>query len=153
MRSVYQRYQQFSIHFILGIVIFYSLYFENYALHAQNMNKLAIREEITAAMPAITLKRPSIAIMVENAIKNLNERDGASFYAIKRYINNTCELDALKITPETMEYERTATNSGVLIRTPNSCAHGLFMLPNVVAEKNAKFVAVEKSFESKEAKK
>ncbi|XP_012286283.1 histone H1-III [Orussus abietinus] len=91
------------------------------------------------------MDHPSTSEMVNDAIKELNQRGGSSLQAIKKYIGDVYYLDTDKYAPFIKRYLKTAVASGVLVQTKGIGATGSFRLSNkpegdkmVIASKSSK---------------
>ncbi|KAL6266386.1 hypothetical protein P5V15_003241 [Pogonomyrmex californicus] len=72
--------------------------------------------------------RPPTSEMVTAAIKELKDRKGSSFQAIKKYIVSTYKVDGEKVTPFIKKYLKTAVSSGAVVQTKGKGATGSFKL-------------------------
>lgn len=82
---------------------------------------------------------PSTAEMVENAIKNLQERDGSSIRDISKYVAATFNIQKLdKLKPSITEYIRSAVDSGVINRSNDPGFKAKFKLNTSVDDNNKK---------------
>ncbi|SPP77942.1 blast:Histone H1 [Drosophila guanche] len=73
--------------------------------------------------------------MVDAAIKNLNERGGSSFLAIKKYITAEYKCDAQKRAPFIKKNLKAAVANGKLIQTTGTGAIGSFKIAGSVEKK------------------
>jgi len=64
--------------------------------------------------------------MVANAIKSLNERDGSSLQAIKKYIAANYAVDTEHLSPFIKDYLKTAVVAGELVQTTGKRGSGTF---------------------------
>lgn len=71
---------------------------------------------------------PRTSEMVNAAIKELNDRKGSSFQAIKKYISLTYKVDGEKLAPFIKRYLKTAVTSGTVVQTKGKGASGSFKL-------------------------
>ncbi|XP_034943186.1 histone H1-like [Chelonus insularis] len=71
---------------------------------------------------------PRTADMVNAAIKVLQDRNGSSLQAIKKYITTTYKIDAEKQAPFIKKYLKAAVESGNLVQTKGKGAAGSFKL-------------------------
>lgn len=77
---------------------------------------------------ATTNKQPKVSEMVLLAIAILNERNGSSIQAIKKYISKSFNVEEKKISANVKKYLRLATASGTLVQTKGKGAAGSFRL-------------------------
>ena len=107
------------------------------------------------ASPAVTPDASSVASpaphpplpeMVQAAIKNLNQRNGSSLSAIKKYINANYNADARKLAPFLRRYLQKRVAKRKLIQVTGSGANGSFRLrkPGEKVKKPGKPVKKEK---------
>jgi hypothetical protein len=75
--------------------------------------------------------------MVANAIKSLNERDGSSLWAIKKYIAANYEVDIEEMSPFIKECLKTAVAAGELVETTGKGASGSLKLVAAKSKKAA----------------
>lgn len=73
--------------------------------------------------------RPPTSEMVTAAIKELKDRKGSSFQAIKKYIVSAYKVDGEKVAPFIKRYLKTAVSSGSVVQTKGKGATGSFKLP------------------------
>ncbi|XP_034666041.1 histone H1-like [Drosophila subobscura] len=83
----------------------------------------------------VPAKHPPTQEMVDAAIKNLNERGGSSFLAIKKYITAEYKCDAQKRAPFIKKYLKAAVANGKLIQTTGTGAIGSFKIAGSVEKK------------------
>ncbi|XP_011874824.1 PREDICTED: histone H1B-like [Vollenhovia emeryi] len=72
--------------------------------------------------------RPPTSEMVKAAIKELKDRKGSSFQAIKKYIVSTYKVDGEKVAPFIKRYLKTAVSAGAVVQTKGKGATGSFKL-------------------------
>ncbi|XP_078048203.1 uncharacterized protein LOC144475799 [Augochlora pura] len=97
---------------------------------------------------------PPTSEMVNAAIKELKDRKGSSFQAIKKYISTTYSVDGEKITPFIKRYLKSAVTSGIVVQTKGKGASGSFKLPIAkAAESKGKVQKAVKAAEPKKVKK
>lgn len=72
--------------------------------------------------------RPPTSEMVTAAIKELKDRKGSSFQAIKKYIVSTYKVDGEKVAPFIKRYLKTAVSAGAVVQTKGKGATGSFKL-------------------------
>ncbi|XP_011163196.1 histone H1A, sperm [Solenopsis invicta] len=71
---------------------------------------------------------PPTAEMVTAAIRDLKDRKGSSFQAIKKYIASTYKIDGEKVAPFIKRYLKTAVSAGAVVQTKGKGATGSFKL-------------------------
>lgn len=71
---------------------------------------------------------PRTSEMVNAAIKELKDRKGSSFQAIKKYISLTYKVDGEKLAPFIKRYLKAAVTSGIVVQTKGKGASGSFKL-------------------------
>lgn len=86
---------------------------------------------------------PPVAVMVNNAIKNLKERGGSSLQAVKKYIASTYKVDAEKMAPFIKRFIKSSVVSGSLVQTKGKGASGSFKLAGTVVSKKPEKKAVK----------
>jgi len=64
--------------------------------------------------------RPPTSEMVTAAIKELKDRKGSSFQAIKKYVVSTYKVDGEKVAPFIKRYLKTAVSAGAVVQTTGS---------------------------------
>lgn len=95
-----------------------------------------------------TSNHPSVAIMAMNAVKTLNERNGSSLTAIKKFMSTNYECDSEKLAPFLKKFIKSAVDKNDLIQTSGKGATGSFKI-NKAAEKAAEKAAKMKKSSSK----
>lgn len=80
------------------------------------------------ASSTTTSTHPKVSEMVLLAIAILNDRNGSSIQAIKKYISKSFNVDEKKISSNVKRYLILATASGTLVRTKGKGAAGSFRL-------------------------
>ncbi|KYN09705.1 PREDICTED: late histone H1-like [Trachymyrmex cornetzi] len=75
-----------------------------------------------------TSARPPTSEMVTAAIKQLKDRKGSSFQAIKKYIVSTYKVDGEKVAPFIKRYLKSAVTAGAVVQTKGKGATGSFKL-------------------------
>lgn len=73
-------------------------------------------------------KQPKVSEMVLLSIAILNERNGSSIQAIKKYISKSFNVQEKNISSNVKKYLRLATASGTLVQTKGKGAAGSFRL-------------------------
>nr|XP_022909867.1 histone H1A, sperm-like [Onthophagus taurus] len=81
---------------------------------------------------------PPTSEMVNNAIKTLQERNGSSLQAIKKYMASNYKVDAEKMAPFIKKFLKTAIAAGAIVQTKGKGASGSFKLPSVSAKKSSR---------------
>ncbi|XP_011693209.1 PREDICTED: late histone H1-like [Wasmannia auropunctata] len=71
---------------------------------------------------------PPTSEMVTAAIKELKDRKGSSFQAIKKYVVSTYKMDGEKVAPYIKRYLKTAVSAGAVVQTKGKGATGSFKL-------------------------
>jgi len=102
--------------------------------------------------PAAPAAHPTVAVMVDAAIKNLKERKGSSLVAIKKYINANYKADAAKLAPFIRRYLKKSVETGRLSQVKGTGASGSFRLnkdEKKTTEKKAKKPAAKKAKKAK----
>lgn len=74
------------------------------------------------------ISHPRTSEMVNAAMKELKDRKGSSFQAIKKYISLTYEVDGEKLAPFIKRYLKGAVTSGTVVQTKGKGASGSFKL-------------------------
>lgn len=87
-----------------------------------------MKTNVASAPTSTTNKQPKVSEMVLLAIAILNERNGSSIQAIKKYISKAFNVEEKKISANVKKYLRLATASGTLIQTKGKGAAGSFRL-------------------------
>jgi len=82
--------------------------------------------------------RPPTSEMVTAAIKELKDRKGSSFQAIKKYVVSTYKVDGEKVAPFIKRYLKTAVSAGAVVQTKGKGATGSFKLSTDSKPKPAK---------------
>lgn len=83
-----------------------------------------------------SIKHPATSELVLNAIKTLQDRNGSSLQAIKKFIATNYKLDTDKLAPFIKKYLKNAVGAGKLIQTKGKGASGSFKLPATPAAKS-----------------
>lgn len=99
---------------------------------------------------AAAAAHPSTALMVVEAIRELNEKKGSSLSAIKKYMSTNFKVDSTKHAPFIRKFLKAAVVKGALVQTNGTGAMGHFKLP--VAPKKKPVVAKKKIAAKKPAK-
>nr|XP_022909886.1 histone H1-III-like [Onthophagus taurus] len=81
---------------------------------------------------------PPTSEMVNNAIKTLQERNGSSLQAIKKYMASNYKVDAEKMAPFIKKFLKTAIAAGAIVQTKGKGASGSFKLPSAFAKKSGR---------------
>lgn len=109
------------------------------------ITKSTVKKEATqptvSAIPATP--RPSTALMVTTAIRELKDRKGSSTQAIKKFMVTNYNVDPVKIARFIRNYLIGAVADGALVQTKGQGASGRFKLA-VVKKKPAKKVPTKK---------
>lgn len=79
--------------------------------------------------PSTKPNHPATSELVLNAIKTLEEKNGSSLQAIKKFIVSHYKLDTEKLAPFIKKFLKNAVTSGKLIQTKGKGASGSFKLP------------------------
>lgn len=87
-----------------------------------------MKKGVTRTASSTANAHPKVSEMVLLAIAILNERNGSSIQAIKKYISKSFNVDEKKISSNVKKYLRLATASGTLIQTKGKGAAGSFRL-------------------------
>lgn len=87
--------------------------------------------------PSSKPSHPATSELVLNAIKTLQDRNGSSLQAIKKFIAGHYKLDTDKLAPFIKKYLKNAVVAGKLIQTKGKGASGSFKLPPTAAVKPA----------------
>ena len=113
--------------------------------------KKTVAKKTVAKKPAAPAAHPTVAVMVDAAIKNLKERKGSSLSAIKKYINANYKADAAKLAPFIRRYLKKAVETGKLSQVKGTGASGSFRLSKdeKTTEKKAKKPAAKKAKKAK----
>lgn len=77
---------------------------------------------------------PATSALVLNAIKTLQDRNGSSLQAIKKFIASNYKLDTDKLAPFIRKYLKNAVISGKLTQTKGKGASGSFKIPTTAAK-------------------
>merc|ERR1711981_1255186 len=104
-----------------------------------------------AKKPASKSTHPTTAVMVKAAIKNLKDKSGSSFVAIKKYIATNYKVDVVKLAPHIRKALKSGVEKKTLLRTKGTGANGSFKLAKV--EKAEKPKAAKKKATPKKAEK
>ncbi|PRD26505.1 UNVERIFIED_CONTAM: His1.3 [Trichonephila clavipes] len=81
---------------------------------------------------------PKVSIMVTAAISTLNERNGSSLQAIKKYIEANYDADVTKLATFIKKYLKAAIERGDIIQTKGKGAIGSFRINKKEKKKEAK---------------
>lgn len=109
--------------------------------------------------PSTKSSHPPTSELVLNAIKTLQDRNGSSLQAIKKFIASNYKLDTSKLAPFIKKYLKNAVVAGKLIQTKGKGASGSFKLPAIAAttkdinEKKKKDAKAPKAIKDKKIKK
>merc|ERR1712141_761356 len=107
-----------------------------------------------AKKPKSKPTHPTAAVMVEAAIKNLKERTGSSFIAIKKYIATNYKVDVVKLNPHIKKALVNGVEKKTLLRVKGTGANGSFKLAKAdKTEKPKKVAKKAKAAKSKTPKK
>ncbi|GFY63031.1 late histone H1 [Trichonephila inaurata madagascariensis] len=79
-------------------------------------------------MATRNVKHPKVSEMVVLSIAMLNDRNGSSYQAIKKYITSNFKVDEKKIATYIKRYIYTAIASGTIIQTKGKGVQGSFRL-------------------------
>lgn len=96
---------------------------------AKQVNKKSIAIKKSSTKPS----HPATSELVLNAIKTLQDRNGSSLQAIKKFIASHYKLDTDKLALFIKKYLKNAVAAGKLIQTKGKGASGSFKLPAVAA--------------------
>ncbi|XP_012055627.1 PREDICTED: late histone H1-like [Atta cephalotes] len=103
----------------------------NTAVEAAESNagvtKKASKSKVKSQQKKIS-SRPPTSEMVTAAIKELKDRKGSSFQAIKKYIVSTYKVDGEKVAPFIKRYLKSAVTAGAVVQTKGKGATGSFKL-------------------------
>lgn len=118
----------------------------------KQVNKKSIAAKKSTSKPS----HPATSQLVLNAIMTLQDRNGSSLQAIKKFIASHYKLDTNKLATFIKKYLKKAVAAGKLIQTKGKGASGSFKLPTTMAAKG-KMIAESsdkkiKSDEKKEKK-
>lgn len=99
-----------------------------------------------AKKPAAAAAHPTVAVMVNAAIKNLKDRKGSSLAAIKKYITANYKADAVKLAPFIRRYLKKSVETGAITQVKGTGASGSFRIAKAekVEKKKAKKPAAKK---------
>ncbi|GFR10590.1 histone H1B [Trichonephila clavata] len=75
-----------------------------------------------------TSSHPKVSVMVTSAISTLNERNGSSLQAIKKYIEANYDADATKLATFIRKFLKAAVEKGDIIQTKGKGASGSFRI-------------------------
>lgn len=114
----------------------------------KQVNKKSIAAKKSSTKPS----HPATSELVLNAIKTLQERNGSSLQAIKKFIASHYQLDTDKLTPFIKKYLKNAVAAGKLIQTKGKGASGSFKLPTAAATKPVNAAKAKKIAESTDKK-
>ncbi|KAG5318322.1 H1 protein, partial [Pseudoatta argentina] len=92
------------------------------------VTKKASKSKVKSQQKKIS-SRPPTSEMVTAAIKELKDRKGSSFQAIKKYIVSTYKVDGEKVAPFIKRYLKSAVTAGAVVQTKGKGATGSFKLP------------------------
>lgn len=108
----------------------------------------------STAKPKTESTHPKTSDMVHGALASLNEKNGSSLIAIKKFMAANYTVDTVRLAPYIRNYLKKAVESGAVIQTKGSGATGSFKLPakTAPATKKAK-VAKDESVKEKKPKK
>lgn len=102
-------------------------------------------------------KHPPTSEMVNAALKSLNERNGSSLHAIKKYISATYKVEVEKLSTFIKKYLKSAVANGKVKQTKGIGASGSFKLsaagtePKKSVAKKAKHVTGEEKTKAKKS--
>ncbi|KFM69972.1 Histone H1-III, partial [Stegodyphus mimosarum] len=99
--------------------------------------KTAVNNKTTSSVA----KHPKVSEMVLLAIAILNERNGSSLQAIKKYISTSFNVEEKKISAYIKKYLLMAVASGTLIQTKGKGAAGSFRLGGCMKYKMSELLA------------
>merc|ERR1712158_347753 len=105
-----------------------------------------------AKKPKSKPTHPTAAVMVEAAIKNLKERTGSSFIAIKKYIATNYKVDVVKLNPHIKKALVNGVEKKTLLRVKGTGANGSFKLAKADKTEKPKKVAKKSKKPKKETK-
>ncbi|KAG5306062.1 H1 protein, partial [Acromyrmex insinuator] len=91
------------------------------------VTKKASKSKVKSQQKKIS-SRPPTSEMVTAAIKELKDRKGSSFQAIKKYIVSTYKVDGEKVAPFIKRYLKSAVTAGAVVQTKGKGATGSFKL-------------------------
>ncbi|XP_018347983.1 PREDICTED: late histone H1-like [Trachymyrmex septentrionalis] len=91
------------------------------------VTKKASKSKVKTQQKKIS-SRPPTSEMVTAAIKELKDRKGSSFQAIKKYIVSTYKVDGEKVAPFIKRYLKSAVTAGAVVQTKGKGATGSFKL-------------------------
>jgi hypothetical protein len=92
----------------------------------------------TGAKPKKPSTHPAWAVMLQNAVKALNERGGSSIPAIKKYILANYQVDPDKVSPHMKRGMKAALTAGTLSQVKGKGMSGSFKLGGSAKAKAAK---------------
>ncbi|XP_031631261.1 histone H1-like [Contarinia nasturtii] len=126
---------------------------------SSSQSPIPIEEDAIPSTPAKKVKlsgaKKPTSELVLNAIKTLEDCNGSSLQAIKKFIATNYKLDTDKMAPFIKKYIKNAVGAGKLIQTKGKGASGSFKLPiNVAAkssnnEKKKKIIKIKKNKKEK----
>lgn len=90
---------------------------------------------------SIPNKLPKVSEMVLIAIAMLNDRNGSSMRAIKKYITSSFNVEPKKLNWNIKKYLIMAVESGTLVRTKGKGAAGSFRLGGAMKLKMSELIA------------
>uniref|UniRef100_T1HDZ9 H15 domain-containing protein n=1 Tax=Rhodnius prolixus TaxID=13249 RepID=T1HDZ9_RHOPR len=93
-------------------------------------------------------QHPSVSEMVTTAIREMNERNGSSLQAIKKFIYTNYIVDESKISTYIRKFLKAAVESGKLIQTRGKGATGSFKLGKTLKENSEGNQSNDKSIAS-----
>ncbi|KAF7411252.1 hypothetical protein HZH66_000148 [Vespula vulgaris] len=102
---------------------------ENIIESTKSKLKKIAQQKAKTSKPKST--HPRTSDMVIAAIKELKDRKGSSFQAIRKYVVATYKVDGEKITPFIKKYLKNAVSSGTVVQTTGKGASGSFKLSTV----------------------
>merc|ERR1711981_410416 len=105
-----------------------------------------------AKKPASKSTHPTTAVMVKAAIKNLKDKSGSSFVAIKKYIATNYKVDVVKLAPHIRKALKSGVEKKTLLRTKGTGANGSFKLAKVEKAEKEKKVKAKKTAPKKVTK-
>lgn len=101
----------------------------NAAVDAAESNSTPVKKASKTAKSQTKISsRPPTSEMVTAAIKELKDRKGSSFQAIKKYIVSAYKVDGEKVAPFIKRYLKTAVSAGAVVQTKGKGATGSFKL-------------------------
>ena len=122
------------------------------SIPAKRATKQVNKKPIAAKKLSTKPSHPATSELVLNAIKTLQDRNGSSLQAIKKFIASHYKLDTDKLAVFIKKYLKNAVAAGKLIQTKGKGASGSFKLPATVAAKPVKAAKGKKIAESNDKK-